>query len=278
MGIVVDETPTPTPQSDITLTSGADWRTDRVNVMGYGPPGCGKTDFAVRFPKPVLIDSENGGLTVKKMLSEGRLKADVPIVKTTVFNRVMEIVTDPVYALAEIFRGSKWEGYEKSMETLIVDTFTTLEGWCMDEILEKTGKSDPDFPETNKLRRRMTAFFRKVWDLEYNTVLLGHDQPGRAETKDPKTGRILMRKKDPGPLLTGQLAKQGPALTDIFLYLRREPKYGEPDTFMAYTSEHPEGYPARIRIDLPDTIENPTYEILRDALNKLESKQENIKQ
>jgi hypothetical protein len=83
-----------------------------------------------------------------------------------------------------------------------------------------------------------------------------------------------MSKKNPGPLLTGQLATQGPALTDFFIYMRQEHSMGNDDTFVAYTEEHPDGFPARTRIKgfLDKKIENPTYEHFREALDKLDVK------
>jgi len=35
-----------TPEQTAVLTSASEARVDRVNVMAYGPPGCGKTYFA----------------------------------------------------------------------------------------------------------------------------------------------------------------------------------------------------------------------------------------
>lgn len=261
-------------QSNLQVLSASEWRTDRVNAFLYGPMGSGKTDLGVRFPKPVLVDTgENGALTVKYMLATGRLHEDLPIIPSTDFDTIKNIVTDPKYILGGFFKGSKWEGYENEMESIVVDTVTTMEGWCLEEVLEKAQKEDPDLRETEIMKRKMRAFFRAAWNLPYNTVLLGHDSPGRAETRDGR-GRVIMSKKNPGPLLTGQLATQGPALTDFFVYMRQEHSMGNEDVFVAFTEEHPDGFPARTRVKgfLDKRIENPTYDHFREALDKLEAK------
>jgi hypothetical protein len=266
------------------LTSAIDWRTDRVNVMAYGPPGCGKTDFGARFPYPIIIDTgENGSLTVKKMLAEGRLERNIPVLQTTDFSLIMEIAAGGPLRLAEIFRGdTKWDGYEKTMQSIVFDTFTTLEGFCWTDILQKhnKGESSAGIPENNALRRRMTAFFRAAWNLPYNTVLLGHDDPGRL-------ANAAMTKKDPGPMLTGRLTKQAPALTDFFIFQRKEcsSTMGEADEYVSYTDTHINigDYPARNKLRcatgplaesiqklLPTRIVDLDYSHLRKALDKLE--------
>lgn len=278
--------------SNYILTSATDWRTDRVNVMVYGPPGCGKTDFGARFPYPIIVDTgENGSLTVKKMLAEGRLQQDIPVLQTTDFPLIMEIAAGGTYRLGEIFRGdAKWDGYEKSMKSIVFDTFTTLEGFCWTNILEKHGKgeSDAGIPENNALRRRMTAFFRAAWNLPYNTVLLGHDDPGRAKND-------MMTKKDPGPMLTGRLTKQAPALTDFFIFQQKEVnnEIGKADEYVSYTDKHINigDYPARNKLRsatgplaesiqelLPVRIVDLDYSHLRAALDKLEEMLEGRKE
>lgn len=273
---MIELSPSTPEQNVLQVLSASEWRTDRVNAMLYGPMGSGKTDLGVRFPKSVLVDTgENGALTVKYMLATGRLEEDIPIIPATDFTRILDIVTDPKYVLKNMFRGSKWGsmGYEEIMESLVIDTVTTMEGWCLEDVLKKASKEDPDLRETEIMKRRMRAFFRAAWNLPYNTVLLGHDSPGRAETRDG-SGRVIMSKKNPGPLLTGQLATQGPALTDFFIYMRQEYSMGNDDVFVAYTEEHPDGFPARTRVKgfLEKKIENPSYQHFREALDKLEAK------
>ena len=54
MGIEIDDS-SQSPEQKTLLISAAEARVDRVNVMAYGPPGCGKTFFATTFPKPFFI-------------------------------------------------------------------------------------------------------------------------------------------------------------------------------------------------------------------------------
>lgn len=269
----------PAEVANMTLVSASDWRTDRVNALFYGGIGSGKTHIAVGFPKPVLIDTgENGALTVKKMLVEKELKNDLPVITTTNFITIMSIVGNPVGVLGGMFKGSKWEGYENEMETLVFDTVSTMEGWCMSAILKDKGKSEGEdsIQEVNALKRRMLAFFRGAWNLKYNTVMLAHDMDARPEVRG-NNGAVMMKEKKAGILLTGDLAVRGPALTDFFLHLVTEPAImGNPPRFVAHSEEH-NGFPARTKLQgyLDAEIENLNYTHLREALDRVERDAEN---
>ena len=169
-------------QKDLELLDAASWRTDRVNVLVYGDPGTGKTDFAARFPKPVILDTgENGQLTVKKMLAEGRLDHNVPIICTKSFTHAFNFINAPKQRLKSFFAGTKWERYD--FQTLVLDNVSVAEEWCIAEVLATKGKSEMEFTELNTVKRRMTSLFRAAWNLDLNTVLIAHRYDGRAESK-----------------------------------------------------------------------------------------------
>ena len=257
-------------QKDLELVSASSWRTDRVNVLVYGDPGAGKTDFAARFPNPVMIDTgENGQLTVKKMLAEGRLDHDIPIIRTHSFHEAMLIVQSPEAKLRTRFKGTPFENYE--IKTVVIDNVTTLEEWCIEEVLKAKGKTEMEVTEINRIKNRMTNFFRAAWVLDLNTVLIAHAYDGRQEARN-KQGSIIMSKKDKGPNLTGQLAKLAPAATDFFLYFTTEYQFGGGEEVVCYSTANEHGYPARTRLKgiLDAKIVNPSYEHLRAALDKLE--------
>jgi len=264
MSLIIDE-PTDAQQA-IQVLAASSWRSDRVNVLGYGEPGSGKTDFGARFPRPVILDTgENGQLTVKKMLREGRIKQDIPVIRTASFSEVMGIALNPRIAMKNLLASTKFSNYDPL--TLVVDNISVLEGWCIDEILISKGKADMEVTEINTLKRRMSAFFRQIWNLDMNTVLLAHIYDGREASK-------MMKAKDPGVALTGQLAKIAPAAADFFLYFRIENEYdgtSTNETFVAYTTGVT-GFPARTRLRglLPERLVNPSYEDLRKALDALE--------
>jgi len=263
-------------QAGLEVISASLWRTDRVNVIVCGEYDTGKTDFAARFPKPVLLDTgENGAITVRKMLREGRLTADIPIVKTSSFADALAVVAAPKARLGQAFKGTPWEGYELEMQTLAVDTISTLEEWCTAELLEARGWTDLSDGGGGggwtTLKRKMGAFLRAAWNLPLNTVLLAHAGDARPEVRD-RQGKIIMKAKAAGPLLSGTLVKTAPALADFMLYFTKEFEFGQGESFVAYSGENPHGFPTKNRLRglLDVRLVNPGYEHLRAALDKLE--------
>ncbi len=256
MGIEIDDAGQ-SPEQKTLLISAAEARVDRVNVMAYGPPGCGKTYFATTFPKPFFIDTENGLITARARIKKGEID-DFPGIQTSDFTTVLEIISAPAYRIPELFKGTKWEGYVP--ETLVIDTISTLEGYIFDEIMESAGKIAQ--PQWNNLKRKMMALARKSWDCDLNTVMLAHDQSGR-------TGSAEMGPKDPGPLLTGTLVKQFPAQIDILLRMEQLTQPGGVREFVAH-SVNTDGMPARAQgVELDHLMENPSYATIRAALDKL---------
>lgn len=249
------------------ITSADEWRTDRVNVMVYGPPGSGKTDFAARFPTPLLIDTgENGALTLRKMRKEGRLAKNIPIVRTTSFKHAYNIVNAPKERCAEMFPETHPEFPNFQPETIIVDNVSVLEEWCMEEVCADKGKTEADGPEINRHKSRMKTFFRAAWNLSMNTVLIASEYDGRDAS-------AMYKAKPKGPQLLGDLAKSCPAATDFYLYFTTEYEYDVGDIFVAYTGANQTEYPARTRLKgfIPDKLTNPSYDDLRYALDKLEA-------
>ena len=257
MGIELDDSGQ-SPEQKTLLISAAEARVDRVNVMAYGPPGCGKTYFATTFPKPFFIDTENGLITARARIKKGEID-DFPGIQTSDFTTVLEIISSPTYRIPALFKGTKWEGYVP--ETLVIDTISTLEGYIFDEIMESAGKIAQ--PQWNNLKRKMMALARKSWDCDLNTVMLAHDQSGRTASAE------MPSSKEPGPLLTGTLVKQFPAQIDVFLYLEQLMQPGGVKEYVAH-SVNTDGMPARAQgVELDALIENPSYATIREALDKL---------
>ena len=267
MGFILDSpTELSVEQQQLLLISASDTRTDRVNVFGYGPPGSGKSYFASTFPKPLFVDTDQNTLTVKSRVANGEIH-DFPILQTTDWRTVLEVLTDPVGRIPNLTRGTRWEGYYP--ETIVVDTLSTLEGYIFDELADQAASNNKISQNTwNILKRRMLAIARAAWNLPINTVLLAHDQSGREKSAD-------MGKKDAGPMLTGQLVKQLPAQCDIFLYFQALSNISSME-YRVHTTPTLDGMPARVNgIELHaanGVIVNPTYAKIREALDKLEEK------
>lgn len=266
MGLVIAQQNSPAQQW-LVAQSAKHWRTDRVNVFAYGPPGAGKTRLAGTFPRPIFLDSEDGGLTTSAVIADLKLPYDVPVIRMTSINQLIEVARDP-----EILRRAMtgpFEGYD--FQSIAVDTISTFEGWALQEILDNAGKDIPDFPEYKLLANVMRPIFSRLGHTKYNTIFLAHDYDGGIEIvlKSGKTKPPA----PPGPLLTGALRKQGAGLADFFIYLRRQTSRGLEPKWRGYWYDHPDGYPARVRAIEPylpkeGYVENPTYQTFREALDK----------
>lgn len=245
--------------------SARDWDTSRVNCFAYGPPGSGKTRFGLSWPNPVYLDTEEGILTLRALIRELGIP-DVPVISISSLSQLHAVSKDP-----EILREAmvdEFEGYD--FKSIVVDTVSTASDWELQHIMDVAGRDYNEIQDYKQLALRMRPIFSNFRQSKYNVLFLAHDYEGGVEMKDKK-GKTKPP-APPGPMLTGAMRKQAPGLCDFFLYLRQQ---GRPPQYFAYTQEHPDGYPARVRgVEeyLGPRFQNPTYQHLRDALDKLGSK------
>ena len=151
----------------------------KLNVLIYGKSGTGKTTFACCFPKPFVFDFDKG------MLSQR--------------GREVDYKTYTSYADFEIdFR--QMEG-NCPYETIILDSVTTLEEYCMDMVLAANRRQMPTMNEWNVLIADLKDLFMRATKMSKHLVVIAHEQM----IQDEITGEVMVRPQIVGKKLPAQL-------------------------------------------------------------------------
>lgn len=223
-----------------------------VKTLIHALPGVGKTVFAAGAPKPLLIDTEHGAIS---LLNHPNL-ATVPVLNVESFND-----------LNDIFWELKQEedNPNRTYDTIVIDTISELQRKNLDEVLDKAVLKDPerslflpfqmDYKINTEAMRRLVTSFR---DLKYNLVITSHT----LEVQDEATGALMWR-----PAVTPKLAQTLEGVFDIIGYMTMEinESTGEVTRYLQVAPSR--RIKAKTRIGgLPSILENPTFQILLDAV------------
>lgn len=166
----------------------------RIKMLVYGDSGVGKTVFSGGFPKPFVIASEEGLLSIA-----GK---DVDYVSVTRWEQIEEIY---LHLLKTESR--------KKYQSVIVDSFTTLQQIALGYVLEQNGRQFPEQRDWGMLLELMRRFFRQMADLPYHIVFICL----AGTEKDELTGIISEK-----PAIVGRMAAEAPAYVDIVMHLTVE--------------------------------------------------------
>jgi|MudIll2142460700_1097286.scaffolds.fasta_scaffold00005_50 hypothetical protein len=166
----------------------------RLKMLVYGDSGVGKTVFASGFPKPFVIASEEGLLSVAGQ--------DVDYVSITSWAQLEEIYLHLL----------KTES-KKTYQSVVVDSFTTLQQLALAYVLEQNGRQFPEQRDWGMLLELMRRFMRQMADLPYHIVFICLS----GTEKDDLTG--IVREK---PSIVGRMAAEAPAYVDVVMHLTVE--------------------------------------------------------
>lgn len=132
----------------------------KQTVIGgiYGQPGIGKTSIALSFPKPLLIDTDNG---LYRVQAEYRCDS----VQVENFQDILDVLQEDL----------------KDYDTIVIDTL----GKLIDFILDKIGKENPNLIQKDGtvsikawgvVKNNFKAFKTAVQDLNKNLIFVSHEK------------------------------------------------------------------------------------------------------
>lgn len=208
-----------------------DLKPDKIKCIVYGQSGTGKTEFACTFPKPFVIDLDNG------MLSQ--MGKDIEYETTRTYEDFMETVT-------AVEKDDKYE-------TIIIDSVTMLQELMQETILRLNNKKSMDIHCHMVLVDMFQQIFVGLTYKNKNVVVTAHEQL----IQDEITGAIrilplIVGKKLPNQLplffdevyraLVDKIVEKGKATYEYSLATRATAKAT-----------------AKSRLRLPAVIIPPTY-------------------
>jgi hypothetical protein len=230
-----------------------DQKNQHLRVMVYGAMGVGKTQFAGTFPKPVFIDTDKGGMTLRRVHAPF-----VPCYETRgIVKRVFEILKAAETRTAAFAP----DGAFADRETIVLDSASVFSNTALSDYIWATGKNPMEtkasYDEYGKLLNTQIELGKTLKRLssQYNIVVTALVDVN----KDENTGSMYG-----GPLLVGGYRQLIGADFDEVYYLATE---GSKDSIkhVAYTAKTGI-YDAKTRLALPYRLENPSADMLFKAL------------
>jgi len=151
----------------------------KLNVLIYGESGRGKTSAACSFPNAYCFDFDKG------MLSQ----------------RGRDVAYDTYHSYQDF--EVKFVELEANCpyDTIIIDSITTLEDYCMDKALKRSNRSMPTMAEWNVLIAELKDLFSRATKMSKHLVMIAHEQT----TQDGITGEVMVRPQIVGKKLPAQL-------------------------------------------------------------------------
>lgn len=221
----------------------------KVRALLYGPMGVGKTTFAATFPNPLFIDSDKGGLTLRKL--------NIPYISIEHGEKAYEKVSDILDAL----RNREAPFDEIQVDTIVFDSLTSLMDIFMYETVKfpsgpgKPGRdpvnTKPEYDDYMKVGNRMKTTMLRCKDLKVNVVATC----GERLDKDEVLGTFVGR-----PNLVGSYRETIGHDFDEVYYMTTEGGLNK-QSHVIYTTKY-KYYDAKSRISLQSKYESPTYEKL----------------
>lgn len=253
----------PTPQAPVSpskwLARGHysnDIETRKLHILVYGSPKSGKTTLLGTFPNPVVIDADNGLVTLRGK----KIFGFVPGKGEQTFVDVMAFLGDIRARRADFAPG----GPLADVETVAIDTITQLSERIKEDTMihPKGGKvldpnnDKPEFDHWGYTKSRLGTIIDFLHELPMHTFVSAWS----TVIEDEKTGTKVGLPKTEGSykeVMAGRFDEVYYAYTQA----------GTPTKYFIRTRPY-SYYIAGSRLGLPDVIENPTFEALQKALRE----------
>lgn len=247
-----------------------DHKDTKATLLIWGPPKVGKTVLASQFPKPFILDLDNGVSSVKSMRAERSLEFDFDVIS---IDEAETLDQDFIEICGKSFtKQYAWQKVKKLIEvlsrkmpedaTIIFDNLSRAHEYLINYIQKSTGR----FPMQIQDWGTYANEFREIFDYltsnrtRCNTIVIGHQQ----NNKDEITQEIHREL-----ILAGQTRDRAPSKVDDYLYMKTTvsgPKNARKITRSLQSVPDP-FTPTGSRALIPD-MDNPTYEKIKPFLEK----------
>ncbi len=169
----------------------------------YGAPFSGKTTFVDEAPNPLNLNTDNNVKYVTMPVVPIRDEVQVEG-RQTIVTKAWEIFKDTINQLAK---------KENEFETIVVDLVEDTYEACRLYMYDKLGishESDDAFRAWDKVRIEFLSTYRKLLNLDYNIVLISHEDMSKDIMK--KSGDKITAIK---PNITEKIANKLAGMVDI---------------------------------------------------------------
>ena len=219
----------------------------KLNILVWGEPGTGKTEFMGTAPKPFIIAAEDGTLTLHgKDIVYFPLSDDMKV-----YDTVMQIIDD-ARKKVDVF---------ENIETICVDSMWKLNRLILEEIQEEKGTTK-GFDIWDALNTRMSKIHSNLLSLNYHYIFSAGEK-----LKEDK----LTEELKPVFNMSGGFATQMAYESDLNFYMTCKTK-GTRAVYSAFVLQENKRN-AKSRVKLPREIVNLTFDYLWEKINgELEKK------
>jgi hypothetical protein len=206
-----------------------------VKILVYGGAGAGKTRLSATMPKPIIISAEAGLLTLNKMIKEGILDPQTPV-----------IIIRSYQDLKDAFEWVRDNAAKHGIQSVALDSISEIAEQCLQA--EKTKTKDPRqaYGEMAGHVLEKVKDFRDLSGL--HVIVTAKETVG----KDPVTGVEKAQPTAPGQQV-------GPALPYLFdeVFHAFTDKDGQGNTFHALRTQAAFNAVAKDRSGVLAEIEYP---------------------
>lgn len=227
-----------------------------ISAFVYGKAGVGKTKFLGTFPKPFVLDTDGGLLTVAGQ----DIKSFSVTTEMDIYGTFVNIIQDIKHKQGPFAKGGELE----DRQTICIDSMSTVGAGMFAQIME-VQKKDTRSAYGTLLSQltTLTSLFRELKLYGYHVIATA----GEVSKENNQTGIM-----EPVPLIPGSFRDFVAHQFDQAMWLEVVVRQGKP-TYNAYTIAE-KGHAAKERIGLPGKIENVTFDLMMETLNKKFSRED----
>lgn len=216
----------------------------------YGKAGTGKTQFIGTFPKPFVIDTDLGMLTLAgKDIKSFSITTDMMM-----YDTILNIIQDIKH------QKGPWEkgGPLSDRKTIAIDSMSITGATMFTQILE-VQKKDTRSAYGTLLSQltTLTSLFRELKLYGYHVIATA----GEVTKENNQTGI-----SEPVPLLPGSFRDFIAHQFDQAMWFEVQVRQGKP-TYNSFSLAE-KGHQAKERIGLPGKVENLTFDLMVEYLDK----------